>query len=150
VKKNDNLKTPEWVYSKLGCIDLDPCAGIDTDIGKNNFCIELGEDGLKLPWKGFVYCNPPFSEKEKWASKMIEHKNGILILPERGSAPWFGPLALEAGAYWVMGKKINFIGGPSSNNLGSALFLFGDEAKQRLLNGNLTGHYVEVKKYIAR
>ena len=67
-----------------------------------------------------------------------------------GSAPWFGPLAEAAGCYWVMGKKINFVGGQSSNNLGSCLFLFGDDAKCRILNSNLPGHLVEVKKFRAR
>lgn len=150
LKKSDRLQTPEWVYSELGHIDLDPCAGVDTDIGATNYVLENGQNGLTLDWHGFVYCNPPFSQKKLWAQKMIKHGNGILILPERGSAPWFGPLAAAAGSYWVMGKKINFVGGPSSNNLGSALFLFGDEAKRRILESNLPGHLVEVKSFRAR
>lgn len=150
LKKNDTLRTPPWVIRELGCVDLDPCAGHGTYIGKTNWAIERGENGLEREWFGFVYCNPPFSQKEAWAEKMIAHGNGILILPERGSAPWFGPLAVAAGAYWVMGKKINFIGGPSSNNLGSVLFPFGEGARRRLLNSRLPGHFVEVTNYRAR
>ena len=150
LKKNDRLKTPEWVYSRLGPIDLDPCAGIDTTIGATNWAIERGENGLERTWFGFVYCNPPFSQKEAWSEKMREHGAGILILPERGSAPWFGPLAASVRHYWVMGRKINFIGGPSSNNLGSCLFPFGDTAMQRLLESDLPGHLVEVKTFRAR
>ena len=150
LKANDCLQTPEWVYSSLGQIDLDPCAGISTNIGTENFVLENGQDGLSLEWEGFAYCNPPFSQKEEWASRMIEHGNGILILPERGSAPWFGPIANASGAYWVMGKKINFVGGPSSNNLGSVLFPFGAEARERLLKSGLPGHFVEVKKWQPR
>jgi len=149
-RANDCLKTPEWVYRPLGKIDLDPCAGIGTDIGNTNLTLESGECGLSKEWKGFVYCNPPFSQKEIWASKMIAHGNGILILPERGSAPWFGPLALAAGCYFVMGKKINFIGGPSSNNLGSVLFPFGEEAVRRIHDSGLTGHFVKVDYYRPR
>lgn len=150
LKKNDCLKTPKWIYEPLGIINLDPCAGISTKIGKTNWAIERGEDGLLRDWFGFVYCNPPFSQKERWADRMVEHGNGILVLPERGSAPWFGPLAEAAGYYWVMGKKINFIGGLSSNNLGSVLFPFGREAKKRLLKSGLPGHFVEVKHYKSR
>lgn len=150
MKKNDRLQTPHWVYSELGTIDLDPCAGPETKIAKVNWSIERGEDGIKKDWFGFVYCNPPFSQKELWADKMNKHRNGILILPERGSAPWFAPLAVSAGGYWVMGKKINFVGGPSSNNLGSVLFPFGDEAVERIINSNLPGHYVSVVKYHPR
>ncbi len=150
LKKNDCLQTPEWVWSALGYIDLDPCAGLGTAIGDTNWRIESKECGLEKDWFGFVYCNPPFSQKEQWAEKMISHGNGILILPERGSAPWFGPLAAAAKCYWVMGKKINFVGGPSSNNLGSCLFAFGEEAKRRLLDSGLPGHLVEVKHFRPR
>lgn len=150
MKKNDILQTPEWVWRELGSIDLDPCAGADTSIAKTNWALERGENGLICDWFGFVYCNPPFSQKEQWANKMIDHGNGILILPERGSAPWFGPLAQAAGSYWVMGKKINFVGGPSSNNLGSVLFLFGKDACNRILNSNLPGHFVTVDFYRSR
>jgi DNA N-6-adenine-methyltransferase Dam len=150
MKKNDCLKTPEHIWRKLGVIDLDPCAAEETRIGLVNYAIERDEDGLILPWSGFVFCNPPFSQKEIWARKIADHGNGILILPERGSAPWFGPLAKQAGAYWVMGQKINFVGGPSSNNLGSVLFPFGAEAVFRLMNSGLPGHFVEVKQYRPR
>lgn len=150
MKKNDMLQTPEWVYSKLGQIDLDPCAGVDTSIGSENWAIERGEDGLERQWFGFVYCNPPFSQKEAWIRKMCEHGKGIMILPERGSAPWFGFLAARVRHYWVMGKKINFVGGPSSNNIGSCLFPFGSEAVDRLLHSGLPGHFVEVKLCRAR
>ena len=144
LKKNDILQTPEWVHKSLGLFDLDPCAGEKTKIATTNWWDGRGENGLKIDWDGFVWCNPPFSQKELWAERMIEHGNGILILPERGSAPWFGPLAEKCGAYFVMGKKINFIGGPSSNNLGSVLFLFGNEAIERVKKSGLPGHLVKV------
>jgi len=148
--KLDNLQTPSWVYEPLGKIDLDPCAGQTTTIGTENIRLEDGKDGLSVEWNGFVFCNPPFSKKEVWAQRMINYGNGILLLPERGSAPWFGPLAKQAGAYFVMGKKINFIGGPSSNNLGSVLFLFGKEAVERVKFSRLPGHLVYVHHFTPR
>lgn len=128
MKKNDNLRTPDFLIKAL----------------------ERGEDGLLLEWEGFVYCNPPFSQKEIWIARMIEHNNGILILPERGSAPWFGPLASACGSYFVMGKKINFIGGPSSNNLGSVLFPFGQEAIERIQKADFPGHFVDIRYFRSR
>lgn len=150
MKNNDNLQTPEYVYSALGPIDLDPCAGEETTIGYTNWWIGRGENGLKREWHGFVFCNPPFSEKEIWIKKMIWHGNGILLLPERGSAPWFGPLAEKSDGYFVMGKKINFIGGPSSNNLGSALFCFGNVAVHRIKYSGLCGHFNKVQYFTPR
>jgi len=150
MKKNDILQTPKYVINALAPFDLDPCAGENTEIGKVNWCDRRGENGLEREWKGFVWCNPPFSQKEIWAEKMLKHNNGILLLPERGSAPWFGPLAEKAGCYFVMGKKINFIGGTSSNNLGSVLFPFGSEAIGRIEKSNLPGHMVNVRWYKSR
>ena len=150
MKVNDILRTPAYITEALGKFDLDPCAGKDTFIGDENYYIGRGEDGLSLPWTGTVFCNPPFSQKELWIEKMISHGEGILLLPERGSAPWFGPLAKAAGCYFVMGKKINFIGGPSSNNLGSVLFPFGSDAIDKIANSNLPGHFVEVRYFRSR
>lgn len=150
MKTNDILQTPPYIIDALGSFDLDPCAGEHTKIGTVNWWNGRGENGLENEWFGFVWCNPPFSQKEIWIPKMIAHNNGILILPERGSAPWFGPLAETAGHYFVMGKKINFIGGPSSNNLGSVLFPFGEEALNRIQNSGLPGLLVEVKWFQKR
>ncbi len=144
LKKNDILKTPQYIIDALGPFDLDPCAGKDTNIGKVNWWNGRGENGLKREWSGFVWCNPPFLYKEIWIKRMLKHNNGILLLPERGSAPWFGPLAERAGAYFVMGKKINFVGGSSSNNIGSVLFPFGSEAISRIEKSDLPGLLVNV------
>lgn len=150
LKNNDRLKTPEWVYKPLGLIDLDPCAGFDTSIGTTNWAIERGEDGLKREWHGFVYCNPPFSQKELWIEKMIDHGKGILLLPERGSTPWHGPCADTCRRHFTMGKKINFEGGSSSNPTGSTLFIFGDEAVQRIIDSGLPGTLNKVEFYRPR
>ena len=150
MKKNDKLRTPKWVLDELGHIDLDPCAGEFTKIGDTNWWDGRGENGLELEWFGFVYCNPPFSQKEIWAKKMIDHANGIFIVPERGSAPWFGPIAEVSVYHFIMGKKINFDGGPSSNNVGSSLFLFGEEAKKRITNSTLPGHLNKVEWFRPR
>ncbi|WP_294267746.1 DNA N-6-adenine-methyltransferase [uncultured Chryseobacterium sp.] len=150
ISPNDNLQTPEYIFKSLGLIDLDPCAGAETQIGILNLWDGRGEDGLSAEWTGFVYCNPPFSQKELWIKKMIEHNNGILLLPERGSAPWFGPLAEASGRYFVMGKKIDFIGGSSSNNVGSVLFPFGEEAVKRVIESGLPGHFVTVEFFNQR
>ena len=149
-RANDRLQTPKWVYEQLGPFDLDPCAGDDTAIAKINYRLKNNECGLQKDWKGFVWCNPPFSQKQLWINKMVEHGNGFLLLPERGSAPWFGPLAEITGSYFVMGRKINFLGGASSNNVGSVIFPFGFEAIYRLRVCRLPGHFVKVDFYNRR
>lgn len=132
MKKNDDLRTPDYLIEALHPFDLDVCAGANTNIGKVNYHIGRNEDGLLKNWIGFVWCNPPFSQKEIWIEKMM------------------GPLAEFCRSYFVMGKKVNFIGGPSSNNLGSVLFPFGEQAINRIKYSNLPGHFVEVKYFRPR
>lgn len=146
----DLFRTPDYVHSALGPFDLDPCAGEFTKIARRNLWDGRGEDGLSVDWGDFVWCNPPFSQKEAWIEKMKQWQNGILLLPERGSAPWFGPLAMHVGCYFVLGKKINFLGGPSSNNLGSVLFPFGSLAVDRIYRSGLPGHFVKVEFFRCR
>lgn len=150
LRKNDCLRTPKYITDALGVFDLDPCAGEHTKIAILNLWDGRGENGLTEKWHGFVWCNPPFSQKELWAQKMLDHNCGIMVLPERGSAPWFGPLAQKLGKYFVMGKKINFEGGSSSNNLGSILFPFGDLAVLRIEASGLPGHFVNVEWFRER
>ena len=150
MRKNDHLQTPAYIYESLGPFDLDPCAGINTNIASVNLCIDRGENGLLINWEGFAFVNPPFSEKLKWIEKAKEHGNCILILPERAWAPWFGPVAEHCGKYFIMGKKINFVGGPSSNNLGSVLFPFGHTAFSRIVNSGLPGLLVTVNYFKPR
>lgn len=150
MEKLDTLETPQEIYQALGPFDLDPCAGASTNIASVNYRVQNNQDGLLLPWSGFVWCNPPFSQKELWASKMKEHGNGIMVLPERGSAPWCGPLALYCKYHFVMGKKINFIGGPSSNNAGSILFPFGQLAMERIKESGLPGYFNKTLWYKPR
>lgn len=152
LKSNDELRTPSYIYESFGLIDLDPCAGDLTRIGKINLNINRGEDGLLLPWFGFVYCNPPFSKKQPWIDRMISHNNGILLLPERGSAPWCNPILMHTyeGAYFTMGKKINFDGGSSSSNVGQYLFPFGEDAYNRLIKSGLPGRMSKVVQITTR
>lgn len=68
--KKDDWQTPESLYrpiDKRHNIDLDPCAGEGTDIGDEN--IRPPKNGLKLPWYGVVWLNPPFSKKKAWIRK---------------------------------------------------------------------------------
>lgn len=155
MKQNDCLQTPQYIIDALGVkFDLDPCAGENTNIGNVNLWDGRGENGLEVEWYGTAFVNPPFSQKELWIDKVIDHANkgkpAILLLPERGSAPWFGKLATACDKYFVMGKKINFVGGPSSNNVGSVLFIFGEDALRRVKESGLPGHLVNVEYFTPR
>lgn len=80
---SDDHYTPKWVFDKMKVIfDLDvaaPPGGVQWVPAKKYFTQK--EDGLTQVWHGFVWCNPPYSNVEPWVYKMLEHKNGIMLLP---------------------------------------------------------------------
>lgn len=107
----DEWLTPPEIIAAVGPFDLDPCAPIERpwDMATRHFTID--DDGLALPWDGFVWCNPPFgAEAEKWLTKLAEHGNGIGLCPARTETRWFRGNALgvwrfercaDAGKPWT-------------------------------------------------
>lgn len=148
--RSDEFYTPRWVYEPIGPFDLDPCAGPESEIASVNYRLEEGMDGLTLPWQGLVWCNPPYSGKPSWINRMKEHGNGILLLPDSTFTPWFIDLAKHCQGFFLMGKKIRFIGTRNGNFRGSALFPFGPEAFNRLAQADLPGCFVVATRVTTR
>lgn len=80
---NDEWLTPRWILAPLGEFDLDPCAPIERpwNTAKTHYTFE--NDGLRLPWAGRVWLNPPFNrnERPRWMQRMASHNNGIMLVP---------------------------------------------------------------------
>ncbi len=88
--KNDEWLTPPEILRSLGGFDLDPCAPIirPWDTASRHFTVN--DDGLSKPWTGRVWCNPPFGrEAIKWLRRMVDHGNGIALIPARTETAMF-------------------------------------------------------------
>lgn len=88
--KNDEWLTPPEILRSLGGFDLDPCAPIirPWDTASRHFTVN--DDGLSKPWAGRVWCNPPFGrEAIKWLRRMVDHGNGIALIPARTETSMF-------------------------------------------------------------
>lgn len=82
--------TPPEILKALGQFDLDPCSPVRRpwDTAANHYSIN--DDGLAKPWAGRVWLNPPFGrEAIKWMRLMVEHGNGIALLPARTETVMF-------------------------------------------------------------
>ncbi len=87
---HDEWLTPPDILSKLGDFDLDPCSPIvrPWETAKTHYTIE--DDGLRLSWNGRVWLNPPFGrEAIQWMRKMVDHNNGIALIPARTETVMF-------------------------------------------------------------
>lgn len=90
--KNDEWLTPPEILCKLGEFDLDPCAPHPDrspwPTARQHYHKEL--DGLSQPWFGRVWLNPPFGrEAVKWLRRLVQHGNGIALVPARTETAMF-------------------------------------------------------------
>lgn len=144
--ESDEWYTPKYVFDAIGLIfDLDvaappggpryvPCKAYFTQ----------SDDGLSKQWHGLVWMNPPFghqNNKRRWLKKFISHGNGIALLPDRTSAPWFQEYAPLMDATCWVSPKIKFerpdgtIG--QSPGTGTGLFAKGSTAIEALRGSGL-------------
>jgi hypothetical protein len=79
--QKDEWLTPPELLSALGPFDLDPCAPTVRPWPMATTHYTVASDGLKLPWFGRVWCNPPYGrETGRWLAKLAEHGNGIALI----------------------------------------------------------------------
>ena len=109
---SDEWYTPKFVFDALGCyFDCDVAAPWDTD----NICVPTDHwicaDSLTVPWDGFVWMNPPYGGRNSlkpWLDKFFSHGNGIALVPDRTSAPWFQE-AFSRAQLALFTRKIRFL-----------------------------------------
>lgn len=99
-KTSQDLRTPKKLFQQLNHIykfDLDPCDSNEFEnwLGIRSYNLNRNEDGLKLPWIGNIFVNPPFNDIRTWFNKAErEIKNGnarliVFLVPSRTETKWF-------------------------------------------------------------
>jgi phage N-6-adenine-methyltransferase len=73
--------------------DLDPCCDCREEALTPDF-ITPEQNGLVQKWHGSVYCNPPYSEVEKWIMKAEKEvkdncESVVMLLPSNTGMKWF-------------------------------------------------------------
>lgn len=144
--KSDDWYTPRYVFDALGVsFDLDVSAPVEGPryVPATRW---LWERGLEQTWEGFVWMNPPYghqSTKIAWLDKFIKHGNGITLLPDRTSAPWWQWAVPHMELLLFVAPKIKFerpdgsIGEQPGN--GTALMAIGELGTEALVNASLAG-----------
>lgn len=148
VGASDEWYTPPHVFAAMGArFDLDvaaPPGGIAW-VPADAF-ISKGEDGLSMPWSGFVWMNPPFGARNglvPWLERFFEHGNGVALVPDRTSAPWWQDYAKRADLALFVGKKLRFIRPDGSEGKspaqGTTLLAVGQRGVAALRRAHLLG-----------
>lgn len=146
IDRSDDWYTPAYIFDALGVrFDLDVAAPVEGPryVPTSRW---LSSGGLDQDWSGLVWMNPPYGhEKMKvaWLTKFIEHGNGIALLPDRTSAPWWQWAAPQMDLILFVAPKIKFerpdgsIGEQPGN--GTTLMALGSKAVAALLRAREQG-----------
>lgn len=126
--------TPPEIFAALGLtFDLDPCQPEEGRAFLSVPCrrfLTAADDGLKHPWQGLVWMNPPFGGRNgqvPWLQKFIAHGNGIALVAARTSAGWFHDLATQADTMLFPKGKTKFVrpDGTRGESPGTGIVLLG-------------------------
>ncbi len=130
---NDDWETPDHVIERFeqefGAVDLDPCARDGSAKAEEYYTIE--EDGLRQPWFGRVWLNPPYSAPTPWVRKahleILWSRADLVIacLPPAIDTEWFHTWVLPFAEIRYHRGRIGFLdwtGQPVKNNRQGTLF----------------------------
>lgn len=111
--KSDEWYTPKYIFDALECrFDMDVAAPVDRTFVTVPTSRFITENSLEMDWDGFVWCNPPFGARNgitPWIDKIQAHRYGILLTPDRTSAPWWKIAATGSHGVLFLSKKVKFI-----------------------------------------
>ncbi len=148
VVSSDEWYTPRWIIDELGPFDTDPCAPLEPPYPIAPLTYNIEEDGLKHPWRGVVWMNPPYSRAplRKFCEKMAAHDNGIALLKNQVDNLLFQEVIFPTAKSMIfMRHRVRFLcpdGRPGSPFFGSCLVAWGEECDRRLKCSGIEGKYV--------
>lgn len=141
--------TPPDLIRALGEFDLDPCAPRLRPWPTAKCHYTLQEDGLRQPWFGRVWLNPPYGHQtSKWLARLAQHGNGIaLIFARTETRMFFEHIWDQARAILFLRGRLTFYNqdGTRPHNSGGApscLVAYGAINAVALANSGLDGKLV--------
>ena len=93
---SDDWVTPHDIFQRLNKefnFNLDPCASHENHKCDTYYTVD--NDGLSQSWGGYrVFCNPPYSEINKWVEKAYRESRQdntliVLLIPARTDTRYF-------------------------------------------------------------
>lgn len=143
---SDEWYTPKYIFDALECrFDLDVAspAGHATHVPADRF---ITANSLQTEWRGFIWMNPPFGGRNSlipWLERFAVHSDGIALVPDRTSAPWFQYIFGHAQLALFISPKVKFerpdgsLG--KSPSTGTVLLSIGGRGSEALKRAHLGG-----------
>jgi hypothetical protein len=109
---SDEWYTPKYIFDAMACrFDLDVAAPPNGPLHVPT-SRWLSSGSLETVWGGYVWMNSPFEGRNglvPWLDKFFAHGNGVCLVPDRTSAPWWQAAARRANAVLFIAGKVKFI-----------------------------------------
>ena len=127
----DNWETPQWLFDKLDDMyhfSLDVCASAENAKCANYLTVE--NDGLRSPWEGICWMNPPYGRAiGNWMKKAYESSlqgaTVVCLVPARTDTAWWHDYAMKGEIEFLRGR-LKFGGSKNSAPFPSAIVVFGN------------------------
>jgi hypothetical protein len=138
----DTWLTPRYIIEELGPFDFDPCPYVSNP---QWVCERYATDGLREPWIGRVFMNPPFSQTMRWLALHADHGLGISLVPASvESRVWRAHVWTKAKAVLLLHGRTRFCNPDGSATTGRplrsiALIAWSDADAVILRNSQLAG-----------
>lgn len=119
-RERDKWATPQPFFDLVDAefgFTLDVCALPESAKCEQFYTPE--NDGLKQPWTGRVWCNPPYSEIPAWMERGHQAVTSgecevvVFLVPSRTGTAWFHEFALKHEVRYLRGR-LKFVGAPNS------------------------------------
>lgn len=152
-RATDDWISPRWLLDRLGDFDLDPCACDPQPWPAARQSYTRIQDGLTLPWRGLVYCNPPYHRDtlSQWIGRLADHDHGVALIFARTETSVFHTHVWPRARTMLFFRgRLRFYrpdGSIGAENAGgpSVLIAYGTEAADRIGNLSDLGHCVTLR-----
>lgn len=128
--KTDLWETPQDLFDKLNNefhFTLDVCATPEN--AKCNSFYTKEQDGLSQPWKGVVWCNPPYGKQiGSWVRRgffaSLSGNTVVMLLPARTDTRWFHEYIYGKAEIRFIRGRLKFGGSKNSAPFPSMVVVF--------------------------
>lgn len=128
--KSCNWETPQRLFDDLNRefhFTLDACA-----TAQNAKCARYyspDQNGLRQPWDGVVWCNPPYGRKiGQWVRKAFaassEGSTVVMLLPSRTDTKWFHDWIYNRSEIRFLKGRLKFGGAKNAAPFPSMVVIF--------------------------
>ena len=128
--KTDLWETPQDLFDKLNNefhFTLDVCATPEN--AKCDSFYTKEQDGLSQPWKGVVWCNPPYGRQiGEWVRRAfhasVSGSTVVMLLPARTDTRWFHEYIYGKAEIRFIRGRLKFGGSKNSAPFPSMVVVF--------------------------